>query len=144
MPPPRWLRPALLLLGLLFVLAAAAGIGLGLFGSTWLRSLLPAITADASVVGGAAVAFGAGLAILGVAHAGLALWLDRPLRAVRAAAVVGALILAMVAILGLATVGVTLAREASATPLWAAVPPLVAAVALYAQVAVSLLRVERR
>ncbi|MEO8510665.1 MAG: hypothetical protein ABI534_05425 [Chloroflexota bacterium] len=144
MPPPRWLRAALLLLGLLFGLGAAAGIGVGLFGAAWLRSQLPAVTADASVVGGAAVAFGAGLAILGLAHVAVALWLERPSRPVRAIAVVGALVLAMVSVVGLATVGVTLAREASATPLWAAVPLLAAAFSIYAALAVSLLRVERR
>jgi hypothetical protein len=63
---------------------------------------------------------------------------------VRAIAVVAALILAMVSVVGLAAVGVTLAREASATPLWAALPPLAAAFAVYAALAVSLLRVERR
>lgn len=142
--PPRWLRRALLLLGLLFCLAAVAGIGLGLFGSEWLRAQLPAVTADAAVVGGAALAFGAGLAIVGLAHFALALRLERPSRPVRAIAVVAALILAMVSVVGLAAVGVTLAREASATPLWAALPPLAAAFAVYAALAVSLLRVERR
>lgn len=142
--PPRWLRRALLLLGLLFCLAAVAGIWLGLFGSEWLRAQLPAVTADAAVVGGAALAFGAGLAMVGLAHVALALRLERPSRPVRAIAVVAALILAMVSVVGLAAVGVTLAREASATPLWAALPPLAAAFAVYAALAVSLLRVERR
>lgn len=142
--PPRWLRRALLLLGLLFCLAAVAGIWLGLFGSEWLRAQLPAVTADAAVVGGAALAFGAGLAMVGLAHVALALLLERPSRPVRAIAVVAALILAMVSVVGLAAVGVTLAREASATPLWAALPPLAAAFAVYAALAVSLLRVERR
>lgn len=142
--PPRWLRPALLLLGLLFCLAAAVGIGLGLIGAAWLRAQLPAVTADASVVGGAAVAFGAGLAVLGLGHIAIAVWLERPSRPARAVAVVGALVLAMVSVVGLATVAVTLAREASATPMWAAVPPLAAALVVYAALAVSLLRVERR
>ena len=144
MPPPRLLRPALLLLGLVFCLAGAIGVGLGLTGAAWLRAQLPGVTADASVVGGAAVAFGAGLAILGLAHIAIALRLDRPSRPVRALAVVGALTLAMVAVVGLATVAVTLAREASATPLWATVPPLAAALVVYAALAVSLLRVDRR
>lgn len=144
MPPPRWLRPALLLLGLVFCLAGAIGVGLGLTGAAWLRAQLPGVTADASVVGGAAVAFGTGLVILGLAHVAIAPWLDRPSRPVRAIAVVGALILAMIAVVGLATVGVTLAREPSATPLWAAVPLLAAALLVYAALAVSLLRVERR
>ena len=144
MPPPRWLRPALLLLGVLFCLAGAIGAALGLVGAAWLRAQLPGVTADASVVGGAAVAFGTGLVIVGVGHVALARWLERPSRAVRAIAVVGALILVMIAVVGLATVGVTLAREASATPLWAAVPLLAAALLVYAALAISLLRVERR
>lgn len=144
MSPPRWLRPALLFLGLLLCVAAAAGIGLGLAGAAWLRAQLPDVTADASVVGGAAVAFGAGLAILGLAHLAVGLQLDRPSRLVRAIAVIGALVLAMVSVVGLATVAVTLAREASATPLWAAVPLLAATLVIYAVLAVSLLRIERR
>lgn len=144
MSPPRWLRPTLIVVGGLFALAGSAAIGIGLFAAAWLRTRLPGITAEPGVVGGAAVAFGAALVLLGLLHVAIASGLARPSRLLRAGAVVAGLALAMSALLGLASVGVTLAREASATPLWAAVPPLLAALFVYATLAVSLLRVERR
>lgn len=144
MSPPRWLRPTLVVFGVLFAAAGLAAIGSGLFAASWLRAQLPGIVAEPAVVGGAAVAVGAGLMVLGVAHVAVASGLARPSRILRAVATVAGLALAMIALLGLASVGVTLAREASATPLWAAVPPLLAALFVYATLAVSLLRVDRR
>lgn len=142
---PRWMRPTLLLIGLFFLLAAAAAVGLGMGAAGWLRATLPGVRADASVIGGAAVAFGAGLALLGSGQVALGLLLDRPSRAVRAAAVVGGLVAAMASLVGLTTVAVSIAREAAAAPLlWAAVPVLAAATAIYLVLAVGMLRTARR
>jgi vacuolar-type H+-ATPase subunit I/STV1 len=141
MPAPGWLRPALALLGSLMLVAAIVGIVIGFAAAGWLRDQIPGITADASVVGGAAVAFSGGLILLGLGHLALALVIGqrRPSRVVRAAGVVVGSALTMVAVLGLASVAVSLAREVSAGPLLAAVP-LLLALAVYATLSVSLLR----
>jgi hypothetical protein len=54
MPAPGWLRPALALLGSLMLVAGIIGIVIGFAAAGWLRDQIPGITADASVVGGAA------------------------------------------------------------------------------------------
>ena len=141
---PQWVRPTVTILGLAFVLAGVTGVAIGTWAAAWLRESLPAVRAEPRVVGGAASAIGALLALVGGGHLIVAVRLDRPAGALRAPAVVGALTLAFVALVGLATVAVTLAREASAAALWLTVPAFVGGAILYLRLGWLVLRALRR
>jgi len=61
----RWARAVLAGGGLVAVIAGATGIGLGRGAAGWLYSLLPPVEIDAAAVGGATVALGIGLGLVG-------------------------------------------------------------------------------
>ena len=60
----------LLLAGtIVWLIAGAVGVGIGLLGSASLQSLLPTLSIDLAALGGAVVAVGFGVLAVGVAHA---------------------------------------------------------------------------
>jgi hypothetical protein len=72
-------RPALVLAtaGLFLLLICAAGVAAGLLFAERLFALLPPVTIDAAAVGGATVALGIAIGLLGVIHLALAVALRR-------------------------------------------------------------------
>jgi hypothetical protein len=111
MPSPAH-RPATLLAlaGVVLLLICAAGVAVGLLFAERLFALLPPVTIDAAAVGGAAVALGVAIGLLGVVHLALAVGLRR---GARAAAVPAIVLCAAMAVLSLAWAVAALVSAAS-------------------------------
>lgn len=62
-------RTVLLAATIVWLVAGAAGIGIGVLGSTGLQRLLPPLTVDLAALGGAVVAVAVGVLAVGIAHA---------------------------------------------------------------------------
>jgi len=105
-------RPAMLLAaaGLVLLLICAAGVGAGLLLAERLFALLPPVTIDAAAVGGATVALGLAIGLLGVAHLLLAIGLRRGVRLVVVPSIV---LCAAMAVLSLAWAVAALVSAAS-------------------------------
>ena len=111
MPSPDH-RPATLLAlaGAVLLLICIAGVAVGLLFAERLFALLPPVTIDAAAVGGAAVALGVAIGLLGVVHRGLAVGLRR---GARAAAVPAIVLCASMAVISLAWAVAALVSAAS-------------------------------
>ena len=62
-------RSLLLAATMVWLMAGAAGIGIGLLGTTGLQTLLPPLAIDLAALGGAVVAVAVGVLAVGIAHA---------------------------------------------------------------------------
>jgi hypothetical protein len=62
-------RTLLLAATIVWLVAGAAGIVIGLLGATGIQRLLPPVTVDPAAIGGAAVAVAVAVLVVGVAHA---------------------------------------------------------------------------
>ena len=105
-------RPAALLAaaGMLLLLICAAGVAAGLLFAERLFALLPPVTIDAAAVGGASVALGLAIGLLGVVHLVLAIGLRRGVGLVAVPAIV---LCASMAVLSLAWAVAALVSAAS-------------------------------
>jgi hypothetical protein len=102
------------------------GIGLGVWGASWLHAQLPPIVIDAAALGGGITAVGVSMFGLGLAHAVVLAGLRRDQRWARSAAVLLSATLA-VALLALAA-----AAASSAVSFPTTAPPLLAGAAIAA------------
>jgi hypothetical protein len=95
-------RSLLLAATIVWLMAGAAGIGIGLLGTTGLQMLLPPLAIDLAALGGAVVAVAVGVLAVGIAHAAVVVGMrvGRPLArsaALLLAATLSALLLALAA-----------------------------------------------
>ena len=105
-------RPATLLAlaGVVLLLICVAGVAVGLLFAERLFALLPPVTIDAAAVGGAAVALGIAIGLLGGVHLALAIGLRRGVGLVAVPAIV---LCAAMAVLSLAWAVAALVSAAS-------------------------------
>lgn len=99
-------RTVLLAAAIVWLMAGAVGIGIGLLGSTGLQRLLPPLTVDLAALGGAVVAVAVGVLGVGVAHAIIILGMRAGHPAARSAALLLAATLSVL-LLALAAASVT-------------------------------------
>ena len=116
-------RTVLLAATIVWLVAGAVGIGIGLLGSTGLQRLLPPLSVDLAALGGAVVAVAAGVLAVGVAHAVVVLGLRAGHPAARSAA------LLLAATLSALFVALAAASATSAATVPDRVLPLLAACA---------------
>ncbi len=115
--PPRLPRLLLLAGGAVLLVAGIAAVVAGIAIPQRLQALLPAVVIDAAAIGGATVALGVAIAVMGAAQVAIGLFLGRA--GWTAAGVVGLAVLAAL----LLALGVALLTEVAAgAPGWVAVP----------------------
>jgi hypothetical protein len=112
---PRFPRLLLSIGGLLMLAAGAVGMTLGVTSASWLASLVPQVVIDNPAVGGAAVALGALVAVVGLTQLVLVVALRRqdPWVAAASSTVSGIL-----AVLSLAVTAALATQTAAGGPMW--------------------------
>ncbi len=104
-------RTLLLAAAVVWLVAGAAGIVVGLLGATGIQRLLPPVAVDAAAIGGAALAMGAAVLVVGIAHAAVVLALRAGHRSARSLA------LLLSATMGTLLVGLAVAAATTAATL---------------------------
>ena len=116
--PSQAARAILVLGGIVLIAGGAAAVAVGLFNPGLISSQLPPdAEVDAPAVGGAAVALGVAVALLGVFHIGTAIALRLGIRIAATAAVVLASTMAVLS-LGFAVAAVVSIASGAAPPIY--------------------------